>query len=396
MYNVRMNETQHIYADAPRRKGEGERVALGMSGGVDSSVAATLLMDEGYEVLGVTCVFVDTPQAWEAAEDAKAVAERIGIELVVRDCTELFSREVVCPFVEAYAAGLTPSPCVGCNVSCKIPSLIDAAEEYGCAFVATGHYARVVERDGRFAAAVAADAVKDQSYMLSMLTQAQLSRLLLPLGGIEGGKPQVRRIAEERGLPTASKSDSQDICFIQGSHIPFLEEHGAESTPGDIVNADGVVVGRHEGLIRYTVGQRKGIGVGGTPEPYYVLEKQSEENRLIVGFAAEARMTSAVVGELNWQGISGEEFGGLVREEGISCMVKLRYRQRAVPCSATMYAPDASCADGMCGMVLPDEDELTVILDEPQSLTAPGQYAVLYAGDAVMAAGVIKNVIRVS
>lgn len=394
MYNVRMNGTQHIYVDAACRKAP--RVALGMSGGVDSSVASALLMDEGYEVLGVTCVFVDSPQAWDAVEDAKAVAEQLGIELVVRDCATRFSQQVVCPFVDSYSSGLTPSPCVGCNVSCKIPSLIEVADEHGCSFVATGHYAQIVERDGRFAAAVAADAAKDQSYMLSMLTQAQLSRLLLPLGGIEGGKPQVRRIAEERNLPTASKSDSQDICFIQGSHIPFLEEHGAESVPGDIVTADGTVVGKHEGLIRYTVGQRKGIGIGGAPEPYYVLEKRPESNQLVVGFAADARMTSAVVSQLNWQGVTGEEFGGLMREKGIPCTVKLRYRQRAVPCSATMFVPDASCADGMCGMALPDEDELTVILESPQPLTAPGQYAVLYTDNTVIAAGVIKEVVRIS
>ena len=370
-----MNETKNIYkgealSDSSAVK---PRVALGMSGGVDSSMTAALLQDAGYDVVGVMCLFTEGASAEEAVRDARRVADQLGIPFMVKDCVDRFACSVIDPFVDAYAAGQTPSPCVNCNVSCKILSLIEAADETDCAYVATGHYARVIKRDGRFAAAVAADAAKDQSYMLSMLTQDQLSRLLLPLGDIAGGKPEVRRMAEERGLPTASKSDSQDICFICGSHVAFLEDRGVSPESGLIVNAQGQELGRHQGLHRYTVGQRKGIGIGGAPEPYFVLDKDGESNQLVVGFAAEAKMKAAVAGSVNWQGAHAQDF------EGLECVVKLRYRQRAVPCVASVDA------DG----------NLLISLREPQSLTAPGQYAVLYAEDTVLAAGPIVKVVRI-
>lgn len=365
-----MNETKHIYKSEDASK---PRVALGLSGGVDSSVAAALLLEAGYDVVGVTCLFTKDASTAEAVEDAQRVADQLGIPLVVKDSSKRFACNVVSPFVHSYAAGQTPSPCVNCNVSCKIPSLMDAADELGCAYVATGHYARVACEDGRYAAAVAADVAKDQSYMLSLLTQDQLARLLLPLGDIAGGKPEVRRMAEERGLPTASKSDSQDICFISGSHVTFLEERGVLPEPGAIVNAQGQELGKHQGLHRYTVGQRKGIGIGGAPEPYFVLEKDGESNRLVVGFAAEAKMRAAVVADVNWQGLPPQELNGL------ACTVKLRYRQRAVPCAASTDAGG----------------NLLLELEDPQPLTAPGQYAVLYTNGTVLAAGVISQVIRI-
>ena len=376
-----MNETKNIsMKEAPLDEtGAKPRVALGMSGGVDSSVAAALLLEAGFSVVGVTCVFVDDASNQHAVNDARRVADSLGIPLMVKDCTGRFACNVVRPFVDAYASGLTPSPCVNCNVSCKIPALIEAADELGCAYVATGHYARVFQRGARFAVAVAADAAKDQSYMLSLLTQPQLARLLLPLGDVAGGKPEVRKMAEERGLPTASKSDSQDICFIGGSHVTFLEERGVSAKPGAIVNAQGQELGKHQGLHRYTVGQRKGIGIGGAPEPYFVLEKDGEGNRLVVGFAAEAKMKAAVVADVNWQGLNPVEHAALACEEGLACTVKLRYRQRAVPCRATLDA----------------QDQLLIHLEAPQPLTAPGQYAVLYAKDTVLAAGVISEVVRI-
>lgn len=359
-----------------------------MSGGVDSSVAARLLMDEGFKVIGVTCVFVDDEHTQAAVADARSVACALGIEHVVKDCTQRFSCNVVNPFVDEYAAGRTPSPCVACNRSCKIPSLIEAADEMGCEFVATGHYARVVRRDGRFAIARAAHDAKDQSYMLSMLSQEQLARLVLPLGGVFEGKARVRELAAQWGLPVASKSDSQDICFIHGSHLDFLAERGLAEHPGDIVTSDGRVVGRHKGLHRYTIGQRKGLDIGGAPEPYYVVEKRAESNELVVAFASGASIVGARVRDVTWQARVFESGAG---QESYSCSVKLRYRQTAVACRivALAVADEPHSADACSFPVTID-----VVLDEPQATTAPGQYAVFYDGDTVLAAGVIEAVRR--
>lgn len=370
----------------------GARVALGMSGGVDSSVAARLLMDAGFDVVGVTCVFVDDENTCRAVEDARMVAERLGVPHVVKDCTDRFACAVVDPFVDEYAQGRTPSPCVACNRSCKIPSLVEAADGLGCRFVATGHYARIVRRGDRLAVARSAFAAKDQSYMLSMLSQEQLARLVLPLGSIAEGKARVRKLAAQWGLPVASKSDSQDICFIQGSHLDFLADRGLVGDPGNIVTADGRVVGRHKGLHRYTIGQRKGLDIGGAPEPYYVVDKRAHDNELVVAFASGASIAGVLVSDLVWQGEHASRVLETLASGGsYACSVKLRYRQAAAACRVTV--PDAAMEP------LPGEavsknasfvSALEVVLDEPQATTAPGQYAVLYDGDAVVAAGVIE------
>lgn len=385
------------------------RVALGMSGGVDSSVAAALLLREGYEVMGVTCLFGNDEASEAAVRDAKAVADLLGVPHMTFDARDMFAERVIKEFSEGYACGLTPSPCVGCNARVKIPALLAAAEEAverggrPCDFVATGHYARVVRRRGRLAAACAADAAKDQSYMLAMLSQEQLSRLLLPLGDIVGGKPEVRRIAGELGLPTASKSDSQDICFIpDGDYLAFLEEHGVKGEPGDIVSRDGRVLGRHEGLFRYTIGQRKGLGIGGAPEPYYVVGKDAFKNRLIVGFADEALISKAYVSDMNWQSASPRNLVEMFTRQGpLPCSVKLRYRHRA---SACKLVPSGMQGDvglsfvnsrGLQFKTVDFEGSVpaaVALLDEPQATTAPGQFAVFYEGDAVLGAGVIRSV----
>lgn len=375
-----------------------------MSGGVDSSATAALLMEAGFEVCGVTCVFVDDEYAQAAVADARSVAAKLGVEHVVRDCTQTFSRAVVSSFVDSYAQGLTPSPCVVCNRDCKIPSLIEAADEMGCRYVATGHYARVVRRRGRFAAARAAYAAKDQSYMLAMLSQEQLARLIMPLGSLAGGKPEVRLLAAQRGLSVASKSESQDICFIHGSHLYFLSRHGVIGAAGNIVTEDGRVVGRHGGLFRYTIGQRKGLDIGGAPEPYYVVEKRPEENELVVAFARDARIGGARVAQVSWQGIAPADFVQACAERGpLACAAKVRYRQQAAACRvfpADMRGDvglsfvnsrgrqfDVAAFEGRI-------DSIDLAFDTPQSTTAPGQYAVLYDGDAVLCGGVIESLIR--
>ena len=366
-------------------------IALGMSGGVDSAVAAALLARDGWDVVGVTCLFQDTAEAHAAADDAAKVAERLGIEHVRADACALFEQKVVGPFVCEYREGFTPSPCVGCNAHAKLPALIQAARELGCDAWATGHYAHVVRMDAdgisvsngasdrvdgndadegvRFAVRMATHAAKDQSYMLAQLKQEQLARLVLPLGAF--AKPQVRDIAVELGLPVAHKSESQDICFAPHGYRAFLAERGVEDAPGPIVNEQGTVLGTHSGLSDYTIGQRKGIGIA-APEPYYVVGKRVERNELVVGFASEARTSAVRIGDLVWQSIPS-------LPQALAVRVKLRYRSTAATC---IIEPAA-------------QGDARVVLREPQTLTAPGQYAVLYDSDIVLGSGKILEVERV-
>lgn len=346
------------------------RIALGMSGGVDSAVSAALLMRAGYEVVGVTCRFRDGAATEQAVADAAAVCSQLGIPHVVPACVDHFERCVVEPFVSSYAAGLTPSPCVGCNARCKMPTLLSVADECDCAHIATGHYARIARLvdSGRFVVKTALDARKDQSYMLSLLSQEQLARLVLPLGAMT--KVEVRVIAADLGLVVAEKAESQDSCFVDGDYRPFLRAHGVEDAPGTIVDRAGTVLGRHEGLANYTVGQRKGIGIAG-PEPYYVVEKRIATGELVVGFANETFIDAVVVGDMNWQAF--ETIG-----DSYDAMVKLRYRSR--PC-ACIIEPEGS-------------QRVSLALRSPQPTTAPGQYAVLYDGDTVLGGGMIEEVMH--
>ncbi|MBE6464504.1 MAG: tRNA 2-thiouridine(34) synthase MnmA [Eggerthellaceae bacterium] len=364
------------------RKG---RIALGMSGGVDSAVSAALLMRDGWDVVGVTCLFTDTPASHEAAHDASQVAHRLGIDHIRIDACDLFEEHVAHPFACEYASGLTPSPCVGCNAHAKVPSLIRAANKMGCDAWATGHYAHVVrvrcdgtveENDAaepigeadRFAIRAATQTAKDQSYMLAQLSQGQLAKLVLPLGDLS--KQKVREIAAELDLPVAHKPESQDICFAPEGYRAFLLERGIEDAPGKIVNADGDVLGTHTGLSDYTIGQRKGIGVAAR-EPYYVIGKDLARNELIVGFADAAKTTGVIIGDIVWQAIPSL---GQKR----SASVKLRYRSRAATCI----------------MEPAENGTARLVLSEPQTLTAPGQYAVLYDSDIVLGSGKILEVER--
>ena len=346
------------------------RIALGMSGGVDSAVSAALLMRAGYEVVGVTCRFRDNAATERAVADAATVCSQLGIPHAVPTCVDDFERCVVGPFVSSYAAGLTPSPCVGCNARCKMPALLRVADECGCERVATGHYARIacLADSGRFVVKTALDARKDQSYMLSLLSQEQLARLVLPLGAMT--KAEVRVIAADLGLAVAEKAESQDNCFIEGDYRPFLRARGVEDAAGNIVDRAGAVLGRHEGLSNYTVGQRKGIGVA-APEPYYVVEKRPSTGELVVGFADDTLIDRVVVGAMNWQAYPtlGDPY---------DAMVKLRYRSR--PC-ACIIEPE-------------DNQRVSLALRSPQPTTAPGQYAVLYDGDTVLGGGMIEEVVH--
>lgn len=345
-----------------------KRVALGMSGGVDSAVSATFLQRAGYEVLGVTCLFQDDKASLCAAEEAAVLCAQRGIEHSIYDSTSEFRSCVIEPFIADYEAGLTPSPCVKCNAQCKIPQLMKAADELDCDFVATGHYARIaqISANSRYAIKTALDLSKDQSYMLAYLNQKQLSRLVLPLGAIT--KAEVRIIAEDLGLPNAHKPESQDICFIEGSHVDFLINEGAQCEKGSIVNRAGDHLGIHDGLIRYTVGQRKGIGIA-APKPYYVIEKRSVTNELVIGFQEEAMISEAYVEDINWQAIED-------LDDSLECMVKLRYRSERAACVLEAL----------------EEGGYRIMLQSPQPTTAAGQYAVFYQGETLLGGGTIVSV----
>lgn len=343
-------------------------MALGMSGGVDSSTAVLVLQHHGYEVLGVTCVFVPGEASREAVRGARDTCAALGCEHVSVDCAELFESHVVTPFVDGCARGLTPSPCVGCNARCKLPALMSAADAHGCDFVATGHYARVgrLGEGGRFAVMRALDHAKDQSYMLSQLTQDQLARLILPLGGMT--KLAVREAAREAGIAAAEAPDSQDICFAPQGYRALLESRGVAFAPGDVVDVRGEVLGRHAGLAGFTAGQRRGIGVAG-PEPYYVVGKRVASNELVVGTREESLIRRVRVGQMTWQAVSPPD-------APLGAMVKLRYRSEPCACIITVMS----------------SGEVEVELASPQPATAPGQHAVFYQGATVLGGGVIEEV----
>lgn len=345
-------------------------VALGMSGGVDSAVSAVLLQRMGYRVIGVTCRFCDDETSACAEDDAAATCKLLGIPHVVHEFVAEFERHVITPFVHSYKQGLTPSPCVSCNAHCKIPALLQVAEKLGCAHIATGHYARIarLSESGRFAVKTAFDMSKDQSYMLALLSQEHLSQLLLPLGNIT--KDKVRCIASDLELPVAKKPESQDNCFIRDDYRSFLRRHDVVNISGDIADAKGNVIGRHKGLSNYTIGQRKGIGIA-AEEPYYVIEKQMESNRLIVGFTDEALINAVGVSRMNWQAFE-------MLDTPCTATVKLRYRSRPAAC---IIEPKDAC-------------HVHIALQNSHPTTAPGQYAVIYKGDTVLGGGMIEEVER--
>ena len=343
-----------------------EHIALGLSGGVDSATSAALLLSEGYRVTGVTCIFHDDEASRAAVSDAEEVCRFLGIDHVVYEAQQVFDEVVVQPFVEECCAGLTPSPCVTCNRFCKIPVLCKAADDLGCEKIATGHYARVVEDldAGRFTLKRALDETKDQTYMLSLLTQDQLARLVLPLGGYT--KAEVRHYAQAHGIPVAHRPESQDLCFIAGDYRDFLLDAGIEDQPGSIKTLNGEVVGQHEGLHRYTLGQRKGLGVA-LGEPQFVVSKDTLDNALVIAPKRDAFITSVEVAEVNWM---------LAMPEG-PCTVKIRYR--SAPVLATLLALDAN--------------RVRVTFNEPQTLTAPGQCCAFYQGSVLLGGGIIDKVV---
>ena len=353
-------------------------VMAAMSGGVDSSVCALLLQEAGYAVRGATMVLRDDQKSTcgssRDVEDAREVCRRLGIPHDAFDLRDRFDAAVVRPFCDAYLEGRTPNPCIACNRFLKFESLQQRRRELGFDYVATGHYARRRwdAATGRWLLLRACDPAKDQSYVLYHLTQDTLAHMLFPLGELTKG--EVRELARARGFVTAAKPESQDICFVpDGDYAGFIEGRcGADTAfnPGEIVEREGRVLGVHAGLIRYTIGQRKGIGVAAR-EPLYVLGKDASANRLIVGFRDELLSSGVVARDVNL-------IGGDAWEAPREVQVKTHYRQRPVAATVEMSG----------------DDELTVVFDELQSSAAPGQSAVLYDGDEVLGGGTIVRALK--
>lgn len=347
-----------------------KNVLVAMSGGVDSSAAAMLLQRDGYDVHGMTLRLwsaEDTPLYELASEqDAARVAGQLGIPFYVCDHRDAFRNEVIAEFIAAYERGETPNPCVLCNRRVKFEYMLREADALGIEKIATGHYARVSLENGRYCIRKGADEKKDQSYMLVDLTQEQLSRVLFPLGDLT--KEHIRTIALEGGIPVAEKKDSQDICFIpDGDYVRFIEETTEKIYPtGDFTDRDGNVLGKHRGLIRYTTGQRKGLGLA-LPAPMYVLEKDIEQNRVILGTNEQLFTSECIVKDVN--AVSVPAFDAPMRAE-----VKVRYSHGASP--AWLY---------------PEDGRIRVVFDTPQRAITRGQTAAFYDGEWLLGGGRIES-----
>jgi len=357
---------------------ERQRIVVAMSGGVDSSVAAALLKEQGHEVIGMTMQIWDyskftapdgktfgTCCSLDDVYDARRVAEQIGIPFYVINFEDAFQQAVIDRFCDDYFSGRTPNPCVLCNQVLKFERLLHKARELQADALVTGHYAQIERTDDRYHLRKGVDAGKDQTYFLYTLTQEQMAMVRFPLGGMT--KEEVRGHASRLGLRVAEKAESQDICFVpDGDYVRFLEEErGSGQLDGEIVHVDGQVLGHHEGTYRYTIGQRRGLGLS-WPEPLYVVGVDVENRRVIVGEKHYLATRGLEVCEVNW--LIPEPEGDL------RAACRIRYRHHEVPATIT-----------------PLRDGSTrVVFDEPQAGVTPGQAAVFYAGDEVLGGGWIR------
>jgi len=355
----------------------GARVVVAMSGGVDSSAVAALALEAGYRPVGITLQLYDQGKAagrkgaccaGADIRDARAVAEKLGIPHYVLDYEALFRRQVVDDFADSYLAGETPVPCVRCNQRVKFADLLESARDLGAAALLTGHYARRLAGPAGAELHAAVDPARDQSYFLFATTQAQLDFLRFPLGSAPD-KRETRAAAARFGLPVAQKPDSQDICFVPtGDYRAVLARLRPEADrPGEIVDAAGRMLGRHDGTWRFTVGQRRGLGVAGV-EPLYVLRVEPESARVVVGPRAALAVPAVELREPNW-------LAGPPPAAGLRAAARIRSTRPPVPAT-----------------VLPDrEGSLRVVFDAPEEAAAPGQACVLYAGSRVLGGGWIAR-----
>ncbi|MBP5490559.1 MAG: tRNA 2-thiouridine(34) synthase MnmA [Lachnospiraceae bacterium] len=354
------------------------KVLVGLSGGVDSAVAALLLKEQGHDVIGITL------RTWESEsgemsrcceiDDARDTAALIGIPFHVVNCVSSFCENVTAPFVAEYLRGRTPNPCVGCNRTVKWAKMLEYADILQAAAVATGHYANVVQLpDGRYTVRTADHAEKDQTYMLYRLTQDQLARTMMPLGSYS--KETVRELARQAGIVVADKPDSQEICFVpEGHYAEYVRDHAPEGSEipgeGNFVDTEGRVLGRHKGIINYTVGQRKGLGIA-LGFPAYVTEIRPSENEVVLGDESAVYRDSILCEDVNFMGVEDIPEG-----ESLRSFVKVRYH----------HAPQAAVVTRM------GDGLFRIDFDEPVRAAAPGQSAVWYdENGCVLGGGVISN-----
>ncbi len=353
------------------------RAIIAMSGGVDSSVAAYLMKERGFDCIGVTMKLFHNEDvgvsrengccSLEDAEDARSVARGLGMPFYVFNFSDRFKETVIDRFVAAYERGATPNPCIDCNRFLKFGRLFRRAKELEYDRIATGHYARI-EKDGgsgRYLLKKALDADKDQSYVLYAMTQEQLEHTVFPLGGMK--KSEVRAIAAEKGFVNAKKHDSQDICFVRnGSYADFIEQYTGRRCPrGSFTDMDGKVLGEHKGIIRYTVGQRKGLGISSSA-PLYVVGVEPETNTVRLGRGSDLYSRTVKAEDINLVAVESIE-------QPLRVKAKVRYRQPEQPAT----------------VVQSGEDSLEVLFDEPQRAVTKGQAIVLYDGDTVVGGGTI-------
>lgn len=346
------------------------KIAVGMSGGVDSSVAASLLVDRGYEVIGLTAHMWKEGSRCCSIEDverARKVAWHLGIKHFVLNAQERFTEEVVDPFVREYLGGRTPSPCVKCNQKIKFGFLLTRAVEFGCEAIATGHYAVIDERDGLFHLRKARDLSKDQSYFLHRLNQRQLAHVVFPMADLIKSKDVVSYI-EAKKLPVTSRGESQDLCFVpEGHHGEFIERlSGVVPVQGPIVDSSGRVLGKHDGIHRYTVGQRRGLGVAAA-EPLYVTEIDVENNRIVLGPRGEAMRGSCVLDDVSWTIGNAPDMDRVYN-------VRVRYQHSEAPAHVEALAGNS----------------VKIVFEEPQFAVCPGQAGVIYDGDEILGGGWIS------
>ncbi len=352
-----------------------EKALIAMSGGVDSSVAAFLMKEKGYECVGITMKLYDNEDigicnektccSLKDIEDARGVAFKLGMPYYVANFKDKFEEKVIEKFIDTYKKGGTPNPCIDCNRYLKFDKLMQRMKELEMDAVVTGHYARIERYGDRYLLKKGVDETKDQSYVLYSLTQGQLSHTLLPLG--EYTKKHIREIAEEQGFKNARKHDSQDICFVpDGNYAAFIENHTGEKFPeGDFTDTNGNILGTHKGIIRYTVGQRRGIGLA-LSEPAYVLKICPEENRVVIGKNSELFTKSLDAEDINL--IAADKI-----TEPLHLTAKIRYKH----------------AEAACTVWQTGENSLHIEFDEPQRAITAGQAVVMYDGDVVVGGGVI-------